>query len=137
MILDLHSNLHFISKVYIRNLNMVTILLYLTESCIGLSFNMIGELTNGRVNIDYMVLIIFMPIYSLHQIMYRRKLNSLTTKYVYTLDSVQSADQYLENLAILFKNVNHKSNILQLFSILKLHYKNCEDMRCLCFLLKY
>lgn len=137
LLLDMQSKLHFISKPYIRNLNMISLLLYLTEACIGLSFVLVSDLSNGKIDIDYMVLVIFMLIYSVSQTMYKSKLNHLSTKHVYKLKTVQEADQYLENLAILFKNVNHKKNMLELFSILKLHYKHCDDMRCLCFLLKH
>jgi hypothetical protein len=43
----------------------------------------------------------------------------------------------MENLAILFKKIEDKESRLMLFTLLKAHYGNCSDSRCLCFLLKY
>jgi len=82
------------------------------------------------------MLVIFMLVIQLSfvALYYRRR--NLTNSFVYKISSVLKADQYMENLAIMFKKVNEKSFMLRLFSLLKLHFDNCQDVRCLCFLMQ-
>lgn len=125
------------TKPYLRYLNMICILIYIFESAIGIATVTISDIRQGVLDFDYLMLLIFMILYKLKQTWYKYALSTLVVSYVYSIDQVEQADKYMEYLAILFKQINDKNARLNLFTLLKAHYSNCSDKRCLCFLLKY
>lgn len=86
---------------------------------------------------DYMVIVVFMLVVNFTLICAKNKEISIANKYVFEIENILEADQYMENLSFMFKKTNDKRNKLRLFSLLKLHFEKCNDLRCLCFLLKY
>ena len=136
LIIDQFVKMHFMSFDLIKYSYLIFNIAYAFQSLIGIVVLMIPSFII-HLNLDYLMLIIFMLIINYLRILFRNRVERLNKHFVYDIKSVRRADQYLENLSTLFKNVNNKKYMFKLFSLIKLHFKRCNDMRCLCFLLKY
>ena len=132
---EFFTKLHFLNKKYVYMTFLVTNLLYVSESAIGIFFTISGS--KNAIDADMLIIVVFMLILSLTMRAFNRKIEVLLTEFVYDIKSVLRADQYLEKLALLFKRATRKREGLAILSIMRHHYRKCSDMRCLCFLLKF
>lgn len=80
LLLDFLSDLHFIQQTFIRNLNLLCILVYLVQSLIGFLQQIKALETSGLVDYDYLMLITFLLIYSLFQTIYRRRVSKIESQ---------------------------------------------------------
>lgn len=80
LLLDFLSDLHFIQQTFIRNLNLLCILIYLVQSLIGFLQQIKALETSGLVDYDYLMLITFLLIYSLFQTIYRRRVSKIESQ---------------------------------------------------------
>lgn len=136
ILLDLNTKLHFLQLHNIRYVNLVIYLLYTVESLFSLIFFFYPTFIR-YFDMDYMIIVVFMLVVNLCLLLIKKREDKLSREYIYGIESIQRADQYMENMAYLLKRTNDKHNRLELFSLLNLHFEKCVDLRCLCFLLKY
>lgn len=136
LIAEFYHNMHFITDRRIQRFYLFSLLIYSVESIFS-SLILSWESLSNSFDMDLMLAIVFMLNVNLFIIYWETKLRKLSLRFVYKLETVLQADQYMEYLALLFRRAHIKYKQLTLYSILKTHYKNCKDMRCLCFLLKF
>lgn len=136
LIYDFSKKLHFMQLQTIRYSYVILNLLYMVESLSSVILFFYPNFIK-IFDMDYMIIAVFMLVISYTLVVAKNKEHRLENKFVFDIKKSIEADQYMENLACLFKNTNSKGNKLRLFSLLKLHFKKCKDLRCLCFLLKY
>lgn len=136
LLVEFYFNMHFITHKTIQFTYLIINLIYTFEAFLA-AISLGTDIVSQNLDLDYMMLLIFMLVVNLFMIYWDKKLKNLSNKFVYKIDSVVEADQYMEYLALLFRRTNNKKNQLKLFSIMKNHYSHCGDIRCLCFLLRY
>lgn len=85
-------------------------------------------------DIDKMFILLILFINKLIDLSYDLRIRLLMKQRIYKICYGSTADKYLRNLLKIFENNKHG---IELYSILILHFKDCDNPRCLCYLSKF